>query len=140
MGLNFRKSISLGKGLKLNLSKSGPSVSFGKSGFRQSVNLKGQARTTVGIPGTGIYYTKNTNVKNVVGALTGKKDDAKGKKAAGKGAAESKAASGKAASAKAAKAVPAASAVNDIGNLGRQMLCRIIEHGCADTVFAPRTV
>lgn len=113
MGLNFRKSISLGKGLKLNLSKSGPSVSFGKSGFRQSVNLKGQARTTVGIPGTGIYYTKNTNVKNVVGALTGKKDDAKGKKAAGKGAAESKAASGKAAPTKAAKAVPAAPAVNE---------------------------
>ena len=113
MGLNFRKSISLGKGLKLNLSKSGPSVSFGKSGFRQSVNLKGQARTTVGIPGTGIYYTKNTNVKNVVGALTGKKDDAKGKKAAGKGAAESKAASGKAAPAKAAKAAPAAPTVNE---------------------------
>ena len=113
MGLNFRKSISLGKGLKLYLSKSGPSVSFGKSGFRQSVNLKGQARTTVGIPGTGIYYTKNTNVKNVVGALTGKKNDAKGKKAAGKGAAESKAASGKAAPAKAAKAAPAAPAVNE---------------------------
>jgi hypothetical protein len=82
MGLNFRKSISLGKGLKLNLSKSGPSVSFGKSGFRQSVNLKGQARTTVGIPGTGIYYTKNTNVKNVVSGLTGKANDAKNKKAA----------------------------------------------------------
>ena len=82
MGLNFRKSISLGKGLKLNLSKSGPSVSFGKSGFRQSVNLKGQARTTVGIPGTGIYYTKNTNVKNVVSGLTGKANDAKTKKAA----------------------------------------------------------
>ena len=98
MGLNFRKSISLGKGLKLNLSKSGPSVSFGKSGFRQSVNLKGQARTTVGIPGTGIYYTKNTNVKNVVsgltGGLTGKGADAKGKKAAGKAAAEPKAAKG----------------------------------------------
>ncbi len=92
MGLNFRKSISLGKGLKLNLSKSGPSVSFGKSGFRQSVNLKGQARTTVGIPGTGIYYTKNTNVKNVVSGLTGKAQEAKNKKAAGKAAAESKAA------------------------------------------------
>ena len=91
MGLNFRKSISLGKGLKLNLSKSGPSVSFGKSGFRQSVNLKGQARTTVGIPGTGIYYTKNTNVKNVVSSLTGKAQDAKNKKAAGKAAAEPKA-------------------------------------------------
>ena len=83
MGLNFRKSISLGKGLKLNLSKSGPSVSFGKSGFRQSVNLKGQARTTVGIPGTGVYYTKTSNVKNVVGGLTGK-TDSKGKKTAKK--------------------------------------------------------
>ena len=92
MGLNFRKSISLGKGLKLHLSKSGPSVSFGKSGFRQSVNLKGQARTTVGIPGTGIYYTKNTNVKNVVSGLTGKAQEAKNKKAAGKAAAEPKAA------------------------------------------------
>ena len=92
MGLDFRKSISLGKGLKLNLSKSGPSVSFGKSGFRQSVNLKGQARTTVGIPGTGIYYTKNTNVKNVVSGLTGKAQEAKNKKAAGKAAAEPKAA------------------------------------------------
>ncbi len=106
MGLNFRKSISLGKGLKLNLSKSGPSVSFGKSGFRQSVNLKGQARTTVGIPGTGIYYTKNTNVKNVVSGLTGKVQDAKNKKAAGKAAAEPKAAKAP----KSTKAVGAAAA------------------------------
>lgn len=114
MGLNFRKSISLGKGLKLNLSKSGPSVSFGKSGFRQSVNLKGQARTTVGIPGTGIYYTKNTNVKNVVGALTGKKDDAKGKKAAGKGAAaDTKAAKAPKGTKAAAAPASAKAAVNE---------------------------
>lgn len=112
MGLNFRKSISLGKGLKLNLSKSGPSVSFGKSGFRQSVNLKGQARTTVGIPGTGIYYTKTNNVKNLVGGLTGNKDtSAKGKKGTGK-AADAKGTSGKAA-AKSAKAAPAAKQVNE---------------------------
>ena len=104
MGLNFRKSISLGKGLKLNLSKSGPSVSFGKSGFRQSVNLKGQARTTVGIPGTGIYYTKNTNVKNVVSGLTGKVNDAKNKKAAEPKAAAAKAPKGTKAAAGAAGA------------------------------------
>ena len=67
MGLNFRKSISLGNGLKLNLSKSGPSLSFGKSGMRQSINLKGQTRTSVGIPGTGVYYTKTSNVKNLFG-------------------------------------------------------------------------
>ena len=108
MGLNFRKSISLGKGLKLNLSKSGPSVSFGKSGFRQSVNLKGQARTTVGIPGTGIYYTKNTNVKNVVSGLTGKAQEAKNKKAAGKAAAAPKAAKGAKGAAAAAGAAGAA--------------------------------
>ena len=96
MGLNFRKSISLGKGLKLNLSKSGPSVSFGK-------NLKGQARTTVGIPGTGIYYTKTSNVKNLVGGLTGK-DDSKGKKSTKKDTA-AKGTSAKAA--KEAKAAPA---------------------------------
>ena len=103
MGLNFRKSISLGKGLKLNLSKSGPSVSFGKSGFRQSINLKGQARTTVGIPGTGVYYTKTSNVKNIVGGLTGKDGkDAKGKKGKGDAAAQ-----------KAAKAAPAAKANNE---------------------------
>ena len=106
MGLNFRKSISLGKGLKLNLSKSGPSVSFGKSGFRQSVNLKGQARTTVGIPGTGIYYTKTSNVKNIVGGLTGK-DDSKGKKSTKKDT------TAKGSSTKAAKAAPAAKQVNE---------------------------
>ena len=107
MGLNFRKSISLGKGLKLNLSKSGPSVSFGKSGLRQSINLKGQARTTVGIPGTGIYYTKTNNVKNIVGGLTGKDKDknAKSKKTANK-AVEAKSASK-------AKALPAAKANNE---------------------------
>ncbi|MBR2548502.1 MAG: DUF4236 domain-containing protein [Saccharofermentans sp.] len=114
MGLNFRKSISLGKGLKLNLSKSGPSVSFGKSGFRQSVNLKGQARTTVGIPGTGIYYTKTNNVKNLVGGLTGNKDTAaKGKKGTGK-AADAKGSAGKGTGkAAAVKAAPAAKQVNE---------------------------
>ena len=66
MGLNFRKSITLFKGVKLNLSKGGPSLSFGRSGLRQSINLKGQGRTTIGIPGTGVYYTKNTNVKKLV--------------------------------------------------------------------------
>lgn len=108
MGLNFRKSISLGKGLKLNLSKSGPSVSFGKSGFRQSVNLKGQARTTVGIPGTGVYYTKTSNVKNIVGGLTGKNDDSKGKKTSKKDSESKASKSGKSAAVAEAKAAKAA--------------------------------
>ncbi|MBR5357732.1 MAG: DUF4236 domain-containing protein [Clostridiales bacterium] len=88
MGLNFRKSISLGNGLKLNLSKSGPSLSFGKSGMRQSINMKGQARTTVGIPGTGVYYTKTSNVKNLFGGKDKKAAGAKGAKTAAKGLSE----------------------------------------------------
>lgn len=66
MGFNYRKSISLGKGIRVNLSKSGPSLSFGKSGMRVSVNSKGQARGSVGIPGTGVYYNKQINILNAI--------------------------------------------------------------------------
>jgi len=72
MGLCFRKSISLGKGIKLNLSKSGPSISFGKKGLRQSISLNGKTRTTVGIPGTGVYYTKSSSVGKIKDAITDK--------------------------------------------------------------------
>jgi len=117
MGLNFRKSITLFKGVKLNLSKGGPSLSFGRSGLRQSINLKGEGRTTIGIPGTGVYYTKNTNVKKLV--KQGKEkiqeisDKKKGKSpealpaAAGTAAAAKGGKGAKAAPAKAAKAAPA---------------------------------
>ena len=111
MGLNFRKSITLFKGVKLNLSKGGPSLSFGRSGLRQSINLKGQGRTTIGIPGTGVYYTKNTNVKKLV--KQGKEkiqelsDKKKGKAA---GAEALPAAAGAAATAKGTKTAKAAPA------------------------------
>lgn len=58
MGLRYRKSIKLGKGVKLNLSKSGPSLSVGTKGLRYTVGTK-KSTATVGIPGTGIYYTKS---------------------------------------------------------------------------------
>lgn len=74
MGLNFRKSISLGHGLKVNLSKSGPSISFGKKGLRQTISATGRSTTTVGIPGTGVYYSKQKNLKSLVGDIFGGKD------------------------------------------------------------------
>lgn len=107
MGLCFRKSISLGKGLKLNLSKSGPSVSFGKSGLRQSIGLNGKTRTTVGIPGTGVYYTKQSSVGKIADFITGKgkKEDKKAEaKSSGRGAAGTAAGAGSAAAAKSAAA------------------------------------
>ena len=85
MGLNFRKSISIFPGLKLNLSKSGVGLSTGVKGARVSLNSKGQARTTLGIPGTGVYYTKQVSAKKVAGELkekiTGKDKKGKSEKA-----------------------------------------------------------
>lgn len=72
MGLNFRKSITIFPGVKLNLSKSGVGISTGVKGARVSLNSKGQARTTLGIPGTGIYYTKQVSTKKMAGELKNK--------------------------------------------------------------------
>ena len=109
MGLCFRKSINIGKGLKLNLSKSGPSVSFGKSGLRQSIALNGKTRTTVGIPGTGVYYTKSSSVGKIADAITGKnkKED---KKTAAKAAGGVAAGAGAAAAARSQASQEAAAA------------------------------
>ena len=63
MGLRFRKSISLFPGVRLNFGKTGMSVSAGVPGFRKTIHTSGKVTTSVGIPGTGIYYvdTKNPN-------------------------------------------------------------------------------
>ena len=130
MGLNFRKSITLFKGVKLNLSKGGPSLSFGRSGLRQSINLKGQGRTTIGIPGTGVYYTKNTNVKKLVKQGKEKIQELSDKK---KGKAEAAAALPAAAKgtkttkAAAAKAAPAAPAVNPELEQNQQLVAEFEE-------------
>ncbi|MGQ9856096.1 MAG: DUF4236 domain-containing protein [Fervidobacterium sp.] len=54
MGWRFRRSISIGKGFRINFSKSGMGVSVGKRGFRVGVGPKGPY-VSAGIPGTGLY-------------------------------------------------------------------------------------
>ena len=56
MGIRFRKSVRIAKGVRLNVSKSGVSASFGGHGFTTSVGKRG-VRATAGIPGTGISYS-----------------------------------------------------------------------------------
>ena len=57
MSLRFRKSVNLGRGVKLNLSKSGISTSLGGRGH--SVNIgRGGVRGAVGIPGIGLSYRR----------------------------------------------------------------------------------
>ena len=51
----FRRK-QLVPGLRLNVSKSGPSLSFGVRGAHVTVGRRGVTRT-VGVPGTGVFYT-----------------------------------------------------------------------------------
>ena len=55
MGLSFRKSINLGGGFRLNLSKSGVGFSTGVKGFRYSVGPRG---AFINVGAKGIYYRK----------------------------------------------------------------------------------
>jgi len=66
MGLSFRKSIQILPGVKINLSKSGVSVSAGVSGLHASINSKGQIRGTASIPGTGIRYSKSKKLSDLI--------------------------------------------------------------------------
>lgn len=56
MGFYIRKSINLGAGVRLNLSKSGLGVSAGVRGFRFGMNGRG---TYVHMGSGGLYYRKN---------------------------------------------------------------------------------
>lgn len=53
----FRRK-KIAPGLTLNVSRSGPSLRIGGRGAGVTVGGRSHLRTTVGIPGTGIYYTK----------------------------------------------------------------------------------
>lgn len=57
MGFRFGKSIKLGGGVRLNVSKKGIGASVGVKGLRVGVGPKG-TRVTASIPGTGLSYQK----------------------------------------------------------------------------------
>lgn len=56
MPFRFRRIIPLGKGFRINLSKSGISSSIGGKGFTVNFSKRG-VRPTISAPGTGISYT-----------------------------------------------------------------------------------
>lgn len=64
MGLRWRKSFNLGKGFRLNLSKSGIGWSWGMKGFRYTKTARGSRRKTFYIPGTGISWVKERKKKH----------------------------------------------------------------------------
>ena len=63
MGKRFRKSVKICKGVKVNFTKSGASLSLVGRGHSFNIGSKG-ARTTVGIPGTGLSYSTKLGAKS----------------------------------------------------------------------------
>lgn len=69
MSLRFRKSFKIAPGVKLNLNKKSTSVTFGGKGFHHTINSGGRKTTSVGIPGTGLYYQDiSTSSKKTTGS------------------------------------------------------------------------
>lgn len=56
MGFRFFKRLYILPGISLNLSKSGISFSFGFTGAKVTLGKRG-IRKTIGLPGSGMYYT-----------------------------------------------------------------------------------
>lgn len=60
MGLRFRKSIKIAKGVRVNFNKKSVGVTLGTKGFHHTINTSGRRTTSVGLPGTGLYYSKSS--------------------------------------------------------------------------------
>ena len=56
MGWRYHRSINLGGGFRINLSKSGVGYSWGTKGYRITRTAQGTTRRTYTIPGTGWSY------------------------------------------------------------------------------------
>lgn len=65
MGIRFRKSINLGGGFRVNISKNGVGYSWGIPGYRITKTSKGSIKKTYSIPGTGIGYSEEKSKKNL---------------------------------------------------------------------------
>ena len=63
MSWTFRKIFSFGP-MKTTLSKGGVGMSWGFSSFRIGFSANGRKYITIGIPGTGLYFTKYLTKQN----------------------------------------------------------------------------
>lgn len=65
MGVKFRKSVNLGSGVRVNLSKKGVGASVGTKGVRVTKKAAGGTYSTITASGTGLSYrTKERSKKN----------------------------------------------------------------------------
>lgn len=69
MGFRYRKSINIGGGFRVNISKSGIGYSWGTKGYRISKTSNGNIRKTSTLPGTGLSYVEELSNKNKKGRI-----------------------------------------------------------------------
>ena len=62
MGLQFRKSVKIAPGVRINFGKKSTSVSFGPRGAKITTGTNG-THVSAGIPGTGLYYIEKVSGK-----------------------------------------------------------------------------
>ena len=58
MGYRFRRSVKLGPGVRMTVSKSGVGFSFGGRGLRYTIGSTGRRTLTTGIPGSGLSRSR----------------------------------------------------------------------------------
>ena len=64
MGFRYRKRIQILPFVYLNLSARGVSLSFGRRGAHYTVSSSGKRTASVGLPGTGMSYTKTSKASS----------------------------------------------------------------------------
>ena len=62
MGLQFRRSIKIAPGIRINFGKKSTSISVGPRGAKVTMGTNG-THVSAGIPGTGIYYREKVSGK-----------------------------------------------------------------------------
>ena len=60
MGLRFRRTMKIAPGLRLNFNKDSVGLSIGPRGAKYTINSSGRRTASVGIPGSGLYYTESS--------------------------------------------------------------------------------
>lgn len=63
MPLRFRKSVRAFPGLKFNVNRKSVGITIGGHGIHTTFNSRGRRTTSVGIPGSGLYYTHSQSTK-----------------------------------------------------------------------------
>ena len=77
MSIRLWRRFKIMKGVTLNVSKSGVSITFGKRGVGLTINSHG-IRHTIGKPGTGIFHTKQHSYEQLKRAVDKLREKKKG--------------------------------------------------------------